>query len=266
MNRTQLSRFIGVTGHSLGQVEKDRFQHIVLAALSQSHAAELVFKGGTALQKMGLVRRFSEDLDFTLRGRLVRQDPRPVLAALRGAALGSLKVRGITVTADREIADERTIGFRLRIQGPLYRNRHGLCTLRIETSRREEVLLPSESIELDPPYPDVWPYTLAFMAKEEIMAEKVRTLLTREKPRDLYDLWSLAQIGTRPDIGCIERKLAYYEMAYSGEELIERAQALERSWDEDLSYLIESVPAFPEVIKVLEKMVAEMGMAGGDGG
>ena len=68
MNRNELRRYIGITGYSLGQVEKDYFQHIVLAALSRKMAGSLVFKGGTALQKAGVVSRFSEDLDFTLTG------------------------------------------------------------------------------------------------------------------------------------------------------------------------------------------------------
>jgi len=70
MNREELRRYVGVTRFSLGQVEKDYFQHIVLGAISRRMAGLLVFKGGTALQKMGLLTRFSEDLDFTITGEV----------------------------------------------------------------------------------------------------------------------------------------------------------------------------------------------------
>ena len=70
MNREELRRYIGITGFSLGQVEKDYLQHVALGALSRRMGGLLVFKGGTALQKTGLLRRFSEDLDFTLVGEV----------------------------------------------------------------------------------------------------------------------------------------------------------------------------------------------------
>ena len=63
MNRGELRRYVGSTGHTLGHVEKDYLQHIVLAAYSRKMAGHLVFKGGTALQKLGVVARFSEDLE-----------------------------------------------------------------------------------------------------------------------------------------------------------------------------------------------------------
>ena len=65
MNRDELRKYIGITGYSLGHVEKDYFQHIILGALSRNFGETLVFKGGTALQKLGVINRFSEDLDFT---------------------------------------------------------------------------------------------------------------------------------------------------------------------------------------------------------
>jgi len=65
MNREELKKYVGTTAFSLGHVEKDYIQHIVLGSLSRNWSGYLVFKGGTALQKIGLVNRFSEVMDFT---------------------------------------------------------------------------------------------------------------------------------------------------------------------------------------------------------
>ncbi|MFP4143160.1 MAG: hypothetical protein ACLFSM_08435 [Thermoplasmata archaeon] len=46
-------------------MEKDYIQHIVFGSLSRNWSSYLVFKGGTALQKIGLVNRFIEVLNFT---------------------------------------------------------------------------------------------------------------------------------------------------------------------------------------------------------
>ena len=66
LNREELSGYIERTGmQTLWQVERDYLQHIILRAIYSRVSNGLVFKGGTALQKLGIVDRFSIDLDFT---------------------------------------------------------------------------------------------------------------------------------------------------------------------------------------------------------
>ena len=50
---------------NLYQKEKDYLQHIILSRIYSRINSQLVFKGGTSLQKCMGLNRFSEDLDFT---------------------------------------------------------------------------------------------------------------------------------------------------------------------------------------------------------
>jgi len=62
-------------------VEKDYWVCQALRAMSSTHPGELVFKGGTSLEKLRIVRRFSEDLDLLFVG--TRESNRGARAALR---------------------------------------------------------------------------------------------------------------------------------------------------------------------------------------
>jgi len=44
---------------------------------------------------------------------------------------------------------------------------------------------------VSPECDNVPPFVVTLLAPEHLLAEKVRTLLVRGKPRDLYDLWSM---------------------------------------------------------------------------
>lgn len=245
MNREELRRYIGITGFSLGQVEKDYFQHIILGAISRKMAGLLVFKGGTALQKTGLLTRFSEDLDFTITGRVS-------LDKLKVTASTAIESYNYVVDLDNLIEDERTLGFRLRIQGPLFRDRRGICTIRIEASRREEVSLPPRSAEINPPYYDILPYVLEVMNLEEIAAEKIRAIYTRDRARDLYDLYRLIESGTQIREDLAQEKLRFYEKRYRKREFLRRCASISRKWQGELGSLLESVPAKDEALGTIK--------------
>jgi len=49
-------------------VEKDYWVCQALRAITQAHPGEIVFKGGTSLEKLRIIRRFSEDLDLLVVG------------------------------------------------------------------------------------------------------------------------------------------------------------------------------------------------------
>ena len=249
MNREELKEYVGVTAYSMGQVEKDYLQHIVLGALSRRLGGALVFKGGTALQKLGIIQRFSEDLDFTAR--------EPVsISQLEEAFVSALKAFNFPPVVDRLADDERTIGFRVKVQGPLYRGPKTYCSITLEVSRREEVARQPARHEVAPPYRDVLPYFVLTMDLEEMLAEKVRALATRQKARDLYDLAQLARRDLVLDEDLVERKLAYYGMPLDRALVLERSRQLEAGWDAELRDLVEVVPPFKEAMAMLERLLS----------
>ncbi len=249
MNRGELRRYVGSTGHTLGHVEKDYLQHIVLAAFSRTMAGYLVFKGGTALQKLGVVARFSEDLDFTMTA--------PVEAErLRRAALQALQAYNYPAITDHEKEDERGTSFRLRIEGPLF-NGHGdsLASLRVEVSQREDVLLPASRDEITPPYIDVMPYIISSMDLREVMAEKMRTLATRSKARDLYDTKILSDRGITVEMDLVGKKMEWAGETFDPKMVIVRTRSLRTGWDGELRSLMEDVPSFDEALSALEGLL-----------
>ncbi|MEE9150444.1 MAG: nucleotidyl transferase AbiEii/AbiGii toxin family protein [Thermoplasmata archaeon] len=250
MNREELRSYIGITGYSLGQVEKDYFQHMILGALSRKSGAGLVFKGGTALQKIGIIPRFSEDLDFTLVKDLTLQ-------GLIDNTLSVVKNYNFIAEADNLVDDERTLDFRIKIQGPLYRNRQGICTIRIEVSKREPVLLEPDRKELTPPYSDILPYIIYIMQKEEILSEKIRAIYTRHRARDLYDISKILKKGARLDIDLANKKLEYYDLTFDASTFLRNCERLEPNWENELQSLLEDIIPYKRALSAVKDMLSE---------
>jgi predicted nucleotidyltransferase component of viral defense system len=252
VNRAELRRYIGTTGHTLGHVEKDYLQHIVLADYSRKLAGHLVFKGGTALQKRGIVSRFSEDLDFTMTGEV---EPRKLLRTAGNA----LEAYNYPTRADSEKVDERSMSFRLRIEGPLFNgDQISLTSLRVEVSKRERVLLPASRDEIVPPYSDVMPYVLSSMDLHEVLAEKVRTLATRSKARDLYDVAQLTGQGVTLDMDLVERKMEWGDQSFEVADILDRTKYIRGVWDKELRSLMEHIPPFDKAFVALEGLLEDL--------
>jgi len=249
MNREELQRYIGVTGYSLGQVEKDYFQHIVLSSLSRKAGSMLVFKGGTALQKIGITSRFSEDVDFTARNKISGKE-------IYNIATDAIKDYNFLAETNHYIQDERTTSFRIKIQGPLYRNRRGICTIRVEISKREQIILEPERKEFAPPYTDILPYSMDVMQSEEILSEKIRTIYSRQKARDLYDLYKIYERHTKFDKNLTQKKLDYYNINFDPKTFLKRCQRLKSLWKQELQSLMEQVPPYQNAINAVNDMLS----------
>jgi predicted nucleotidyltransferase component of viral defense system len=250
MNREELQRYIGITGFSLGQVEKDYFQHIVLGTLSRKVGSSLVFKGGTALQKTGVTSRFSEDIDFTARNETLGKE-------LCEIATDAIKKYNIPVETNHYLQDERTMSFRIKIQGPLYRNHRGICTIRVEISKRETVFLQPEQTEFTPPYANILPYTIDVMQIEEILSEKIRTIYSRQKARDLYDLYKIIKQNIRFDTNLTQKKLDYYDISFEPTIFLKRCELLKSQWSQELQSLMENVPSYQKAFTAVKNMLSE---------
>ena len=252
MNRSEIRRYVGVIGHTLGHVEKDYLQHIVLATYSRHLAGHLVFKGGTALQKLGVVGRFSEDLDFTM-----IEDVEA--GRLRKRACQALEAYNYPTRTDSDKEDDRSMSFRLRIEGPLWNGDPiSLTSLRVEVSKREQVLLPALRGEIAPPYTDVMPYVLSSMDLREVLAEKVRTLATRSKARDLYDVGQLAGRGITTALDLVEKKMEWGDRAFDRAKILDCADHVKGVWEKELRSLMEHIPPFDEAYSALEGLLDDL--------
>ena len=104
------------------------------------------------------------------------------------------------------------------------------------------------------PYREVPAFELHVMSAREMMAEKVRAIMTRDKPRDVYDLWFLSRKVSDLDIGLVQRKLDIYNLVYEPDDLIADAEAMRGAWRRDLGSLVMGrLPDFDEVMGDLRK-------------
>lgn len=240
LKRVDLEKMKTVTGFNAGQAEKDYLQHTFLLFLSRHAKNEIVFKGGTALQKVYGLNRFSIDLDFTLNRKIsAREIIDRVIADLN-------KIGCITIA--KYSAKGTGVNSMLKMQGPLYDGREKtLASLKIEISSREKILLDPAWKEIVPPYPDLQPYIAYVMQPNEILAEKIRAIMTRTKARDVYDLWFLLKKGFKFDAGMAKKKLAYCKKEWDYEEFGKKISSFERIWQAELAPLITVFPDFSGV-------------------
>jgi hypothetical protein len=251
IKKEQLEKLRGIVGFDLGQTEKDYLQHLFLLFLSKYSKNELVFKGGTALQKTLGLNRFSIDLDFTLLNPID-------LAKLIGKIVIDFNNYGYKAI-QKEIKKKVSYTTLLKIQGPLYDGRDKtLSPLRIEISLREKAILQPRVMEITPFYPDLQPYLLYLMQPEEILAEKVRAITTRAKARDIFDLHFLLKKGIKLDKGLINEKLSYYGQELDLKKFKEKIGMEKGIWEHELKPLLGRVPDLEKVKKFIVNSLKTM--------
>ncbi len=58
----------------------------------------------------------------------------------------------------------------------------------------------------------------------EILAEKIRALMTRAKGRDLFDTWYLMSKGIEIDLNLINKKMALYDRKITKEDIVNKVK------------------------------------------
>ncbi len=240
ITKKDLGSLTGQTGFNLWQTERDYLQHLFLMSLSKHSKTELVFKGGTALQKVFGLNRFSIDLDFTS-GKAAPLDD------MLNKVNSEINNFGYP-SRIRKTKESGSITFIFKIKGPLYAGiEKSESSLYIEVSLREPVLLDPPAKEIVPIYPDIQPYICLVMRLEEIMAEKVRTIMVRNKPRDVYDFWFLVKKGVKFDQRLANSKLKYYKKEFGLETFMRSVDSKKAQWKTDIGILMPKVPDFESV-------------------
>lgn len=159
---------------------------------------KIIFKGGTAVHLMYQATRFSEDLDFTVLHKLVEFEEiiSKVFRNISQSYEISFKERK-TITGKRYLLTANPVV----IKNPTFIN--------LDFSFRENVTIIEKS-----PLVTIYPHTVSspvyYMGKNEIVAEKIRAILTRHKGRDIYDLSFLLQNQGIINENILKSKFAYY--------------------------------------------------------
>jgi predicted nucleotidyltransferase component of viral defense system len=237
LTKAQIQRIAQRNGIGMQVQERDYVQHLLLW-LYYSRSQDLVYKGGTALRMVYGGNRYSEDLDFN--------GPRdvPVLRSSWQEIIARLRDFGITAEMRREWESDVGYSFDVSFQGPLFDGRdRSKGKVRVDVNRRPEEVASRRELVMSE-YDDVRPFVVTVLAPEHLLAEKIRALLVRGKPRDLYDIWLLLRQGVQADETLIRRKLALYGMRWDRGALAEALDRVRADWERDLRHLLPQFVAF----------------------
>jgi predicted nucleotidyltransferase component of viral defense system len=244
INKLELKEYAKFMGYDIGKQEKHYLQNLILSILSDF---PLIFKGGTYLWFFQGLQRFSEDLDFTVNGDVPKN--------LEKIIIDRLKYYGIKASVNKKKILDIGLTFRIDAEGPLYNgDQKTKCFVYVDISKREKVFETVNFSLLNDVY-NVPLKNILCMGLEEVSAEKVRAILTRNKPRDIYDLYYLISVKKiKFNKKLIEEKLKYYNETFNKTLFLERLNKMKKDYKKELEYLIKGeLPKFELVLNIIEK-------------
>jgi predicted nucleotidyltransferase component of viral defense system len=122
-------------------------------------------------------------------------------------------------------------------------------------------LEPQSRKVLTAPFPDE-ERTVQVYPLEELMAEKMRSLVERGKSRDYYDVWRLlkehrSQMNLKLLGTVLEKKLRHKGLGLraAADFLPENPDTIRRYWEKDLSQQVTTLLPFEDVLNELKQML-----------
>jgi len=256
-------------------VEKDYVLGWLLWGISsyEAVAGGWVFKGGTCLRKCYLGGyRFSQDLDFSVRPGGIR-DLDDIDAAFRGIAVRVNAETGIELPVDRIRFEEyrnpqgMAMEGRIAYRGPR-RPSGDLPGLEINVTLNELLVEGSEARPILHPYSDA-PHPAAIIScysLREVLAEKLRALVDRAAPRDLYDVVNIARLEELGDLRalapmvaakCRHKGIPFPSL--SEFEQSRRRPELEAEWRNMLGHQVRDLSAIDDFLGQLPDIFRRLG-------
>ena len=235
------------------QIEKDYVLSWILNGIARHDQLSgiMAFKGGTVLKKFYFEDyRFSEDLDFTLLDDQVSNDQilswfRETFEYIRDGANIPLEI------IDNNEHEDGGINFYIGYIGPL----GGLGSnkkVKVDISKSEKLEFKPVRKSAFLGYSDLGPHELLCYQLEEVLVEKLRSVMQRMQARDFYDIWYLlAAHGMEVDLlinefshKCISKGLSADNFH---SKLEERMPQYKSRWKTTLSEQIDDLPDFEQV-------------------
>lgn len=248
MDETTLRKMAGKLKFSVGNLEKDFMLTKILYEISKNELKDkLVFKGGTALNKLYFnYYRLSEDLDFTSVGigiKHIRKSIRKIAKELK------IELKDENITKYSYVTVFRFIG-------PLnYPN-----SINIDINTSEKLVLPPVKKKVLHFY-DIPPFEIQTMNLRGLIAEKIRSLIQRKKPRDYYDVWFTIKRNSGLLKGMkalVEKKCKNLKIKMDLDKIFANLDDVEKLWKHHLVELVERLPDFDKVIEELKDYIHSM--------
>lgn len=236
-------------------IEKDYVLSWLLAGVSQAKPLQdtWIFKGGTCLKKCYFESyRFSEDLDFTVTN-IEQRNPDYLKTVFGEIADWVYEQIGLEFPENemsfelyKNPRGELSIQGKLAYKGPMQR-RGNNPSIKLDLSWDEILVEPPVRKLIYHPYSDdQFDFQAQTYCIEEIFAEKLRALVERMRPRDLYDIIHLFNDSRwSPDrerlFVALKKKCAFKEVEVPTMELVNGLPGkadLMADWDSMLAHQI----------------------------
>ncbi|MFA4851329.1 MAG: nucleotidyl transferase AbiEii/AbiGii toxin family protein [Bacteroidales bacterium] len=243
-----------------GQIEKDYVISWILYGISQNSFlhSNLIFKGGTVLKKAYFIDyRYSEDLDFTLVDDAI--DNEKIFKEFESLFEFVREEANIPLQRKPEtLFDRGNVNFYMLYGGPLG-GLFGKKDLKVDLTRNELITFKTPDTSIFQVYSDLTkPFSVLCYAKPEVLTEKMRSLMERTQPRDIYDLWFLLEVD---NLDITEFSAEFSKKAkhkgFNPAELIEKVSAKEAKyksmWETYLSNQVHDLPDFDGVFRDILK-------------
>jgi len=219
----------------------------------------LIFKGGTSIRKIFFpgTWRFSEDLDFT-----VLPDTPPEIITSGLDAIYDILENESGIKYEGEInvphSGRAILGF-IHFTGPIgMKNK-----VKIDASRIEKMVDSPTSQTVTTSYGDLSNFQINGYTLNEVVAEKIRSLMQRSKVRDYYDIWKMFSQANDFDTSLIgsmvQKKCTINNIEYSPSKIFDssRMDGLREHWKKELERLVvEELPDPDVVFGNMKKLLA----------
>ena len=251
------ARAIGVRDQ---QIEKDYILSWILqgVAMHKALSKTIVFKGGTVLKKVYFEDyRFSEDLDFTLLDDKISNQQifdyfNEVFEYVREEANIPLEIIDDNEHEDACLPDRQGgINFYISYVGPLG-GTGAHKSEKVDISKSEKLQFEPISKPVFLTYTDQEGHKLLCYTLEEILVEKLRSVMQRMQARDFYDIWYLLEThGLELDFyvnefiaKCESKKVNPKDFFIKLEQRLPQYKA---RWQKSMKEQIQDLPEFEQV-------------------
>lgn len=255
------AREIGVRDQ---QIEKDYILSWILFGISKHEqlAKTIVFKGGTVLKKVYFEDyRFSEDLDFTLIKHEISNEQifdwfKELFEFIKEEANIPLEM------IDNNAHEDGGINFYISYIGPLG-GQGSNKRVKIDIARSEQMVFKPVIKSVFVGYSDLDAHHLLCYALEEVLIEKMRSVMQRMQARDLYDLWYLLEqhgMDIALYLGEFHTKCEskHLQAADFPKKLTERLPQYKGRWQSSLAEQIQDLLDFEQVVREVQRHVRKL--------
>jgi uncharacterized protein len=264
----QKARELGVRDQ---QIEKDYILSWILKGIAKHEqlSKTIVFKGGTVLKKIYFEDyRFSEDLDFTLLNNAClpqgQEIPNEQIFTWFNEVFEYLKEEANIPLAiiDNNEHKDGGINFYISYTGPLG-GQGTNKSVKVDISR-------SEQLEYEPvmkyviiSYSDIDEHQLLCYSLEEVLVEKMRTVMQRMQARDFYDIWFLLEkhgMDAAFHINEFAKKCASKNLNHLDfpKKLAERLPQYKGRWKNSMNEQIKDLPDFEQVEREVQRHLKKL--------